>query len=564
MYSSIATLIGEKLKVLYGVSTEVALVPPSDALHGDLTTNVCMQLSKQLGIPPREIADALTKVLQEVEDIEKVEVAGPGFLNITLTIAARLKQLLRVQAICEPQARRTEAPVIVEYSQPNIAKPLGVHHILSTVIGQAVANLHEHLGYNVIRINHLGDWGTQFGKLAVAMEKWGSKKPTKSYSLDEMLDLYVRFHEEVERNPDLEDEGREAFKKLEQGDPTLRAFWKDVVEVTMGAIDMIYKRLHVAFDHIHGESFYEDKMQPIIDEGKEKGVFNEGREGALIVEFEEASNLPPAIVMKGDGATIYLTRDLATIRYRVDTFHPQSIMYVVDVAQELYFKQLFAAVRLLGWDLPTLEHVVIGRMSFPDKSMSTRKGNIIQLEKALDEAVTRADTLIGEKKSDIAGEGRTDLAEMIGVGAFVYGVLSQNRKQNMIFTWDKALTFEGNSGPYLQYTHARARSVLRKAEIEKINPPKSVPSLEKEELLLMRRMAQFPLVLEEARVDAMPHKLTNYLYALAQDYNTFYNAHSILNAAEPARALRLALTGLTADILRCGAGILTLRVPDRM
>ncbi len=564
MYSSIATLIGEKLKVLYGVSTEVALVPPSDALHGDLTTNVCMQLSKQLGIPPREIADALTKVLQGVEDIEKVEVAGPGFLNITLTIAARLKQLLRVQAVCQPQARRQEAPVIVEYSQPNIAKPLGVHHILSTVIGQAVANLHEHLGYNVIKINHLGDWGTQFGKLAVAMEKWGSKKPTKSYSLDEMLDLYVRFHEEAERNPDLEDEGREAFKKLEQGDPTLRAFWQDVVEVTMGAIGMIYKRLHVAFDHIHGESFYEDKMQPIIDEGKEKGVFKEGREGALIVEFEEASNLPPAIVMKGDGATIYLTRDLATIRYRVDTFHPQSILYVVDVAQELYFKQLFAAVRLLGWNLPNLEHVVIGRMSFPDKSMSTRKGNIIQLEKALDEAVTRADKLIGEKGSDVAGEEREDLADMIGVGAFVYGVLSQNRRQNMIFTWDKALTFEGNSGPYLQYTHARARSVLRKAEIEKINPPKSVPSLEKEELLLMRRMAQFPLVLEEARADAMPHKLTNYLYALAQDYNTFYNAHSILNAAEPARALRLALTGLTADILRTGAGILTLRVPDRM
>jgi len=558
-------LIGKTLESAYGVSTEVILVPPSDLILGDLTTNCCMQMSKKVGKAPKEIAEMLIKQLQGVEDIEKVEMAGPGFLNITLTIAARLKQLLRVQAACEPQTvRKNEAPVIVEYSQPNIAKPLGVHHILSTVIGQTIGNLYEHLGYNVIRINHLGDWGTQFGKLAVALAKWGSGKGTKEYTLDEMLDLYVRFHEEAKNDPTLEDEGRQAFKKLEQGDPTLRAFWRDVVEVTMGAIEKLYQRLHVHFDHTHGESFYEDKMQPIIEEGRQKGVFVEGKEGALIVEFEEGSNLPPAIVVKGDGATIYLTRDLATIRYRVDTFHPETLFYVVDVAQQLYFEQLFATVRKLGWNLPHLEHVVIGRMSFPDKSMSTRKGNIIQLEKALDEAITRADKLIAEKASEIEGAERTELAEIVGVGAFVYGVVSQNRKQNMIFTWDKALTFEGNSGPYLQYTHARARSVLRKADVQKITPPNSVPSLENAELLLMRRMNEFPEILESARAEAMPHKLTNYLYALSQDFNFFYNALPILNAAEPARALRIALTGLTADILKCGAEILTLRVPDRM
>jgi len=547
------------------MSTEVILVPPSDLILGDLTTNVCMQMSKKVGKAPREIAELLIKELDGLDDIEKVEMAGPGFLNITLTIAARLKQLLRVQAACEPQiVRKGEAPVIVEYSQPNIAKPLGVHHLISTCMGQSVANLYEHLGYNVVRINHLGDWGTQFGKLAIAMKKWGSGKKTSEYSLDEMLDLYVRFHEEEENDSTLGDEARVAFKKLEQGDPELRAFWNDVVLVTMGALEKIYKRLHIAFDHVHGESFYEDKMLPIIEEGRMKGIFTEGKEGALIVEFGEESGLPPAIVMKGDGATIYLTRDLATVRYRVDTFHPQSMMYVVDVAQELYFKQLFATVRKLGWNLPELEHVVIGRMSFPDKSMSTRKGNIIQLEKALDEAVLRADALIAEKASEIEGAERKELSEIVGIGAFVYSVLNQNRKQNMIFTWEKALTFEGNSGPYLQYTHARARSVLRKAEIEKINPPQSVPSLENHEILLMRKMAQFPNVLEEARAEAMPHKLANYLYSLCQDYNSFYNTLPILNAEEPARALRLALTGLSADILKCGAEILTLRVPDRM
>lgn len=241
------------------MSTEVTLAAPTDALHGDLTTNVCMQVSKTVGKAPREIAETLISVLEDLEDIEKVEIAGPGFLNITLTIAARLKQLLRVQAACEAQATRKEDPVIIEYSQPNIAKPLGVHHILSTVVGQAIANLNAHLGYNVERINHIGDWGTQFGKMAVAMEKWGQGKKAEEYSIHELLDLYVRFHEEAEKDASLDDAAREAFKKLERGDKALRAFWQDVVDITMASIEELYTRLSVQFDHTHGESFYEDK-----------------------------------------------------------------------------------------------------------------------------------------------------------------------------------------------------------------------------------------------------------------------------------------------------------------
>ena len=565
MYSSIANFIGEKLEAAFGVSTEVILVPPSDLILGDLTTNVCMQMSKKVGKVPKEIAEFLIKELEEFEDIEKVEVAGPGFLNITLTIAARLKQLLRVQSACTPHhVRKGEAPVIVEFSQPNIAKPLGVHHVIGTVIGQAVANLYRHLGYHVIAWNYIGDWGTQFGKLAVAMEKWGSEKPTKEYTIDEMLDLYVRFNEEAEKNLSLDSEGREAFKKLEQGDPTLRAFWEDVVFVTKRSIQELYDRLHVVFDESKGESFYEEKMQAVIDEGVKKGVFEEGEGGSLIVRFDESTHLPVYLIVKGDGATLYSTRDIAQMKYRMETYHPQSILIFTDIAQKLHFEQLVATCAKLGWKIPQFENVLFGRMSFPDTSMSTRKGNIIQLEKALDEAVARADQLIAEKASEIVGTERVDLAEIVGIGAFVYGVLHQNRKQNMVFTWEKALTFEGNSGPYLQYTHARARSVLRKAEVEKIDPPTSVPSLEDHELLLMRRLAQFPAVLEEARAEAMPHKLANYLYSLCQDYNSFYNTLPILNAEEPARALRLALTGLSADIIKCGAELLTLRVPDRM
>jgi len=546
------------------MSTEVILQPPSDPLHGDLTTNVCMQVSKKIGKAPREVAEALVAALEGIEDIEKIEVAGPGFINITLTIAARLKLLLRAKAACVPQATRTkEAPIVVEYSSPNIAKPLGVHHILSTVIGQVITNIYRHLGYNVITVNHIGDWGTQFGKLAVAHEKWG-EKPVEECSVDDLLALYVRFHEEAEKDESLEDAGREAFRKLEQGDEALQAFWKVVVDVSMQEIKETYERLHVSIDHDHGESMYEDKMDPVVEEGRTKGVFKEGERGALIAEFPEGSNLPPAIILKADGSTIYHTRDLATIRYRIDTWHPQASLYVVDVAQQLYFQQLFAIVEQLGWELPHLEHVIFGRMSFPEKSMSTRKGNILRLEDALDEAVKRADVLIAEKESDVEGSEKEELAEMVGVGAFVYSILNQNRKSDMTFTWEKTMTFEGNSGPYIQYTHARARSVLRKAEVETIDPPSSIDGLDTRELLLMRHMVQFPFVLDEAREEVMPHKLTQYLYELCQEFNSFYNALPILKAEEPQRTLRLALTQLTADIIKTGAEILTLRVPDHM
>ena len=565
MYNSIVTIIGEALKKAYGVSTEVTLRASENPLHGDITSPIAMEIGKQLKKPPQEIAEMLAHVLTGAENIERVEVAGPGFLNITLTVAARLEEMEGAREACRRKESRQEPPVILEYSQPNIAKPLGVHHILSTVIGQAVSNLYRHLGFHVLSWNYIGDWGTQFGKLAVAMEHWGEKgKEASDYTLDELLDLYVKFHEEVEAHPELEDESRTAFRKLEQGDRALRAFWKDVVAVTSESIQKIYARLYVAFDETKGESFYEDKMAAVIEEGKRKGVFKEGEEGALIVEFPEGSNLPVYMVMKGDGATLYATRDLAQMRYRIDTYHPRAILIFTDIAQQLYFEQLETTCRKLGWELPEFENVLFGRMSFPDKAMSTRKGNILKLEDVLDEAVRRADVLIAEHESQVRGEERMALAEMMGVGAVVYTILSQSRKTNIIFTWEKALTFEGNSGPYLQYTHARARSVLRKAGARPISPPKHVETLEPAEQNLMKHLAQFPLTLEQARAEAMPHKVANYLYGLSQSFNSFYSALPILDTAEPQRSLRLALTELTADALKVGAEILTLRVPDRM
>jgi arginyl-tRNA synthetase len=564
MFDHLSSEARQILETIYGLKdVEVSWERPKDSAHGDLATAVSLRAGKQLGKNPKEVAQVLAEKLALSPSVAKAEVAGPGYVNLWLTPAALLTQLEKTRTHCSPAKQRKEAePVIIDYSQPNIAKPLGIHHILSTVIGQSLGNLYAHDGYEVVRWNYLGDWGTQFGKLAVAFEKWGTK-PARECSLDELLELYVKFHQEVEKDDSLENAGREAFRKLEEGDKDLRVFWQEVVDVTKSSLGAIYERLNVAFDLDTGESYYEDKMTPVIEEGKKSGVFAEGEKGALIAQFPEESGMPPAIVLKGDGATIYLTRDLAMMKDRIERFHPGKVLFVVDVAQTLHFQQLFAIVEQLGWALPELEHVSIGRMRFADKSMSTRKGNILKLEHVLDEAVARAAEIIKERGETIQTDNPEELAEMMGVGALVYGILSQNRKMDMVFDWEKMLSFEGNSAPYLQYTHARARSVLRKAGVEKVTV-ESADDFTTHERALLTTLLQYPLVLKEATTDHLPHKLANYLYQLCQDYNAFYNSDTILQAEEPSRSLRLHLTAVAADILRSGASILTIRVPDRM
>ncbi len=543
-----------------GLSVE--WTPPMNAEHGDLATAVALRLAKQVKKQPREIADGLANALSGHPDVEKTEVAGAGYVNVWLKPAALLGALQSTQDAMQKRKKRRDAPIIVDYSSPNIAKPLGIHHILSTVIGQTIVNLYDHNGQETVRWNYLGDWGTQFGKLAVAHKKWGTK-PVSDCTLDELLALYVKFHDEAENDASLEDAGQAAFRKLEEGDVELRTFWEDSVRVTKKAMGEIYARLNVAFDVERGESYYEGKMDAIVEEGKRKGVFKEGEKGALIVEFPEETNMPPAVVKKADGATLYLTRDLALMRDRFDGWHPQAIFWAVDVAQQLYFKQLFHTVDQLQWDAPILEHVYFGRMRFADGSMSTRKGKVLKLEDVLDEAVRRAEEIIKERGETIQTENPEELAEMMGVGALVYGILSQNRKMDMVFDWDKMLSFEGNSAPYLQYTYARAKSVLRKANVEDAQPG-NVAAFTPHERRLVSQLLQLASTLDAARTEHLPHKLANYLYELAQRYNAFYNSDSILDAEEPQRSLRLHLTSLTAAVLKLGTSLLTLRVPERM
>lgn len=540
---------------------------PQEESHGDATTNIALQIARSLGKQPREIAEMLSQELQSFPMIAKVDVAGAGYVNVWLTNEALLRELQESVDAAQPRAPSKKAdPIIVEYSQPNIAKPLGVHHLIGTVLGQATVNMHRFAGDTVISWNYIGDWGTQFGKLAVAYEKWGAGKPVLEHKLDDLLSLYVRFHDETEKYSELEDQGREAFRKLEQGDKKLRAFWEDVVTITKESLADVYQRLHVSFDLDLGESFYEDKMESVLEEGRKKGVFTIGEGGALIVQFPEEKNMPPYLVLKGDGATLYSTRDLAQMRYRIDTYHPKAIYIFTDIAQKLHFEQLFETCTMLGWtDMPTFENVLFGRMRFTDKSMSTRKGNILHLEQVLDEAVRRAEVVIAEHE-EIQAEDTKELAEMMGIGALVYGILSQNRKMDLVFDWDRMLSFEGNSAPYLQYTHARARSVLAKSGDSSFGDLTliRIDELSERERVLIRTLLRFPSVLEEATATHMPHKLANFLYELAQAFNAFYNSDPILQAEEPMRRLRLALTFFAAELLQVGASLLTLRLPNRM
>lgn len=566
MFQHLSTEAEQILNTEYGEGgTAVSWQRPHDAGHGDLTTTVALQLAKKLGKNPREIAQVLADKIALSPSVEKAEVAGAGYVNVWLTAPALMKALDEAsESVNAKKPNKKDDPVIIEYSQPNIAKPLGIHHIIGTVLGQSLVNLYRHDGSNVIAWNYLGDWGTQFGKLAVAHQKWGTKKSAKDYTLDDLLALYVQFHQELEKDASLEDEGREAFRKLEQGDKELRSFWKDVVSVTKASLEDLYKKLHVSFDLDLGESFYEDKMDGILEEGKKKKVFVEGEGGSLIVKFDD-ENMPPYLVQKGDGATLYSTRDIAQMRYRMDEYHPQKILICTDIAQKLHFEQLAETCKQLGWELPAFENVLFGRMRFADKSMSTRKGNILKLEHVIEESIARADEVIKERGDAIQTDDPKDLAEMMGVGALVYGILSQNRKMDMVFDWDKMLSFEGNSAPYLQYTHARAKSVLRKSE-EAVGEltVKDGHELSKYERILIGTLLQFPHVLEEARREHLPHKVANYLYQLAQDFNGFYNSEQILKAEGDVRLLRLSLTSRTADILKAGAALLTLRVPERM
>ncbi len=584
---NIKEIIVKSISNLSGVKKEsIHLESPENMEFGDYFTNVALILSKERKVNPRELAMEIVTGLAKIRDLNEmvsdIKVEGPGFINFFLKKEVLIDTLLNISSH-KDTVRYSDTNkgriVIIEFSSPNIAKPFTIGHLRSTIIGSAIANLMEATGFKVMKDNHLGDWGTQFGKQIYAIKAWGnindiekSQNPVK-----ELVALYVKFHEEAEKDDSLNDKAREWFKKLENKDPEARNLWSKCVELSWKEFDKIYQKLGVTFSKEFnngrglGESFFEDKMGPVIKELEDKKLLEEGEEGAKLIFFEN-DKYSPAMILKKDGATLYHTRDLATDKFRKENYNPDLIINEVGLEQSLYFQQLFEIEKLLGWFKEgQRKHIAHGLYRFKDRKMSTRKGDVIWLEDILVHARGIAKNIRNRNKAtpdleDTSLEASTipfeDVDDDVSIGALKYNDLKRDPKGDIHFDWNEILNMEGNSGPYLQYTYARCQSVLAKAdnfEKLKINNSSEINS---EESSLLRTFIHFQEVVEEAAFKYSPNLLCNYLYDLAQKYNGFYNKHKII--AGDNEALRLAITESTGILLKAGLNLLGIQAPEKM
>lgn len=544
---------------------KIKIEHPREKTHGDYATNIAMVISKQTNKSPLKIGETLkSQILKLKPDLfEKIEVVPPGFINFFLSEKTLIRQLKRATKEEYGSSKIGKGKkVIVDYSSPNIAKPFGIGHLRSTIIGQALYNIYRFLGYKTIGDNHLGDWGSQFGKLIAAIKRW--KKGKTDLSIEQLEKLYIKFHKEAEKNPHLVEEGRMWFRKLEEGDREARRIWRACIKISLREFKKIYKLLGVNIDQTLGESFYEVFLPQIIKEVKSKG-FAKKSQGALIFEYPK-NQLPPAMLLKSDGATTYFTRDLAAIKYRLKRYKPCLIIYEVGVEQKLHFRQLFRAVEMLGWlrsKRIKLIHVAHGLYRTKTGKFSTRKGGTVHLEEVLNEAVLRAKKIIENSKENLRKKEK--IARIIGIGAVKYNDLSERPSKDIVFDWEKILNLKGNSGPYLQYTCVRCQSVLKKAKTKMdLRKIKIVP-LNEEEKDILREIYKFPEIIQEAAEEFSPNIICNFIFQLSQKYNLFYDLHPILKVKDPdKKRFRLTLTLATGTIVRTGLNLLGISVPERM
>lgn len=522
----------------------------------------CFRLAKTMRKAPALIAQELAAAYPADEIVTEAAAVG-GYVNFRIDRVFWAKQTLsRVLTEREKYGSSDEGKgktVCIDYSSVNIAKPFHIGHLSTTVLGSALYKLHKFLGYTPVGINHLGDYGTQFGKLISAYKRWGSRAVIEQGGLRALNALYVRFHEEAEKDPSLNDEARAFFKKIEEKDPESVALFEWFKELTLKDVGRIYDMLDVHFDSWAGESFYNDKMEPVVEELREKGLLVES-EGAQIVDLS-AYDMPPCIILRSDGASLYATRDIAAAIYRKNTYDFYKCLYVVAYQQNLHFKQFFKVLELMGKEwAKDLVHVAYGMVSLEDGSMSTRKGRVVYLEDVIHKCIEKASAVIAEKNPNL--ENREEVAKTVGVGAVIFGALYNNKIKDITFSYDKVLNFEGETSCYVQYTCARARSVLEKAG-EYAAP--SVTDVCPQEFELVKRLADFPSVLHEALEKYEPCYIARYAVDLAQVFNKFYFDCSILNAEEEGtRAFRLALTEATLITLKNALGLLGIGVPEKM
>lgn len=533
---------------------------------GDFQTNFAMMNSKIIGGNPRKIAEEIVNEIGTCNHlIEKLEIAGPGFINIFLKdeylgeyVSKMTTEKFKYTEL------NTKGDVIIDYSSPNIAKRMHIGHLRSTIIGDAVKRLYNFLGYHTVADNHIGDWGTQFGKLIIGYRKWLDKEAYEKNPIEELERVYVEFSKESENDPSLDDLAREELKKLQDGDKENYALWQEFIKVSLDEYNKLYNRMGITFDTYYGESFYHNMMPAVLDELVEKGLAVEDQ-GAKVVFFDEKDNLHPCIVQKKDGAFLYSTSDIATVKFRKENYDINRLIYLTDERQQDHFKQFFKITEMLGWDIEKI-HIWFGIMRFADGVFSTRKGNVIRLEQLLDEGKKRALEVIEEKNPSLSDEEKNNIAEVVGVGAIKYADLSQNRQSPIIFEWDKVLSFEGNTAPYLQYSYARIQSIKKKAEEmgKVITADTKIVIKDKIERNLVTFLTLFPTMVLKAGETYKPNLLTDYLFDLAKKFNTFYNACPILNQEDEVLLSRLLIADRTAEILRQGLDLLGIKTVDRM
>lgn len=560
---AIANCLKEKIEDLT-LEEIVALieVPPNKEM-GDFAFP-CFKLAKVFRKAPNMIAADLAENIEAKGAISKVMPLG-GYVNFFVNKSQLAETVINDVLTKKEKYGHTDLgqdkAVVIDFSSPNIAKPFHIGHIRTTVIGNALYKIYDSQGYNVVRVNHLGDYGTQFGKLIVAFKLWGSKEAVEANPIPELLKLYVKFHEEAEQKPEMEDEARAWFTKLENGDEEAKALWQWFRDESLKEFARVYDLLDIEFDSYAGESFYSDKMGVVIDQLKEKGLLVQSQ-GTNVVDLEEF-NMPPALITKNDGSTLYMTRDLAAAIYRKNTYDFDKCIYVVGSQQSLHFQQLFKVLELMGYEWSKdLIHVPFGMVALEEGTMSTRKGRVVFLEDVLKQAVEKTKEIVLSKNPN--AKNVEQIAKQVGVGAVVFQELSNSRIKDYTFSWSRTLSFEGETGPYVQYTHARCCAVLRKAE-EEVTADINYDLLsEGDGAEVLKVIGSFNKSILAAMRKNEPHIITRFVLDLAQAFNKFYHDNPILVDDVEVRKARLALVAATRQTIENALALLGMHAPERM
>ncbi|MDE6471971.1 MAG: arginine--tRNA ligase [Clostridia bacterium] len=556
-------LIIDSIK-LDGVNKQdmLALVTtPKDSAMGDLCIP-CFKIAKEMKKSPIVIAEEIAKSVDKKDMIEEVN-AVAGFVNFKFNNVKFAKQVLdEVLDKGNDYGKSDEGKgktICIDYSSVNIAKPFHMGHLLNTALGGAIYRIYTALGYNVVGINHLGDWGTQFGKLIVAYKLWGDKKDIDERGVRALVEIYVKFHKEEEKNPALADEARAWFKAIESGNKEALELFEFFKEITLKEVNRIYDRLHIKFDSFAGESFYNDKMQPVLDELTEKGLLQES-EGAKVVMFDDG--MAPCLLQRSDGATLYATRDMAAAFYRKNIYNFDKCLYVVAYQQNLHFQQIFKVLEMMGCEWSKdMVHVAHGMVSLENGSMSTRDGNVVFLEDVLNSVVEKAKKVIEEKNPNL--EDKDKIAEQIGVGATLFGVLYNSRIKDMVFSFDKVLNFEGETGPYVQYTYARCNSLFDKCgDIGQEIDYTGLDNASSKAIVAL--LDKYPQILQESAKKYEPSVVTRYAIDLAQAFNKFYFECKISTEREGIKNSRLLLTKSVRQVLGNALALLGIETPQKM